>query len=48
MKFQDKMKFFNSVYTGGFSQNISTNTLRNESVAFSFPKGPRMLNEVRL
>ena len=38
------MQFFNSVFTGGFSQCLSVNTLRNDKVAFSFPKGPRFSN----
>lgn len=38
------MRFYNTAFSGGFSQNLSTNTLRNESLAFSFPRGPRMNN----
>jgi hypothetical protein len=48
MSFQEKMRFFNSSFTGGFSQYISSSTLRNENLAFSFPKGPRSNNVVRL
>ena len=48
MKFTEKMKFFNSSYTGGFSQYVSSNALRNENLAFSFPKGPRLYNQVRM
>ena len=44
LSFQEKMQFFNSVFTGGFSQCLSVNTLRNDKVAFSFPKGPRFSN----
>ena len=44
MNFQDKMRVYNSVFTGGFSQCLSTNTLRNEKLCFSFPRGPRMNN----
>lgn len=44
VSFQDKMKIYNSVFTGGFSQCLSTNTLRNDKVSFSFPRGPRMNN----
>ncbi|TNV82959.1 hypothetical protein FGO68_gene5086 [Halteria grandinella] len=44
MSFQEKMRFYNTAFTGGFSQHLSTNTLRNDSPAFSFPRGPRMNN----